>query len=71
MTKSKSKPGRSMSAMVAGAASTLLPSLAWACPVCATRDTPGVGLLALVLGFIAVPYVTVAVVLKVIGRLNK
>jgi hypothetical protein len=47
---------------------TLAPIAAQACPVCGASDRPGLGLLALVGGMIAVPYVVAVVAFKVIRR---
>lgn len=46
------------------------PAAAWACPSCATREGPGLGVFMLIGAMIAVPYAVTAVVLRVIRRLD-
>jgi len=47
------------------------PSFAWACPACAARSGPGLGVLGLVAGMIAVPYAITVVAVRVIRRLDR
>jgi hypothetical protein len=48
----------------------LLPALAEACPSCATREGPGVGMFAMLAGLVAVPYGVAVVALKVIRKID-
>jgi hypothetical protein len=59
--------------LLAAAAGGLLsaPGLALACPTCATRDAPGLALLAAVGGMIAIPYVVAVVAIKVVRKLER
>lgn len=60
---------RSAAATAALVALTCTARLAWACPSCATRESGGMSVFALVGAMIAVPYVVVAVALPAIRRL--
>jgi hypothetical protein len=58
-------------ALVLTIVALLAPAAAWACPACATRESPGAATLALVGAMIALPYGVAAVALKIIRRLEK
>ena len=58
-------------AAVTGALLGSAPALALACPTCATRDAPGLAVLAAVLGMIAVPYLVAMVAIKVVRKLER
>jgi hypothetical protein len=47
------------------------PGLALACPTCATRDGPGVGVLLAVGAMIALPFVVAAVTIRVVRKLER
>jgi hypothetical protein len=49
----------------------MAPQVAWACPSCATREGPGLKLLALVAAMIAVPYAVAVVTIRVVRRLDR
>jgi hypothetical protein len=50
---------------------TAVPAAAWACPACANRAAPGLGVAGLVAGMIAVPYAITVVAIRVIRRLDR
>lgn len=47
------------------------PALALACPTCATREAPGLAVLAAVVGMIAAPYLVALVAIKVVRKLER
>ncbi len=47
------------------------PAVALACPTCATREGPGVGVFALLAGMVAVPYGAAVVVIRIIRKLER
>ena len=47
------------------------PSLAWACPTCATREPNRLGMLAAVAAMIAAPFVIVLVAVRAIRKLER
>jgi hypothetical protein len=49
----------------------LWPAVALACPSCATRESAGAGIFALVGGMIGVPYVIAAVTIRVFRKLGR
>lgn len=62
--------GRPWVAQALGAALTLAPAVARACPSCATREGAGAGLFAMLAGLVAVPYLVAVVVIKVIRKID-
>jgi len=53
-------------AIIAGTAALLMPAIAAACPVCASRPTGGVGQWIVLGAFILLPYPLVGAVIKYI-----
>jgi len=49
----------------------LSPASAWACPSCALREGPGVGILLAVAAMIAAPYLVALVAIRVVRRLER
>jgi hypothetical protein len=64
------RAGRRPWAIAAGLLSSA-PALALACPTCATRDAPGLAVLAAVGAMIAIPYVVAVVAIKVVRKLER
>jgi hypothetical protein len=58
-------------AALAAAALALAPGLALACPACALRGGPGAGVLALVGGMIAVPYLVAVVAIRLVRKIDR
>jgi hypothetical protein len=58
-------------AAAAGLLLSCAPALALACPTCATRDAPGLAVLAAVGAMIAIPYVVAVVAIKVVRKLER
>jgi hypothetical protein len=58
-------------AVVVCACVLLIPAAAWACPVCASRETDTRLVLVLIGAMIAVPYVIAAIAIRVIRRIQR
>ncbi len=58
-------------AILAGLIVVLAPVVALACPSCATREGPGLGVWALIGAFVAVPYGAAVVVLRIVRNMEK